>query len=251
MPGQFDVIPVLDLRDGQAVWARGGRRQEYQPLRSIAVGGPDPADIVSTICRRFGLTRFYIADLDAIEHSGSNLPMIAKLIREFDVALMVDAGTPDPGAVCQVLKAGVAQAIVGSETLENLEVLETMLASWSSSRLIFSLDTRGGRVLSRCDALRDASPTEAAGRVATLGVSTLIALELQRVGTGSGPDLAILRDVRTAAPGAALIAGGGVRGLNDLSALDDLGCAGALVGTAITTGALTPEALDTWRAARA
>ena len=114
-----------------------------------------------------------------------------------------------------------------------------------------SLDTRGGRVLSRCDALRDASPTEAAGRVATLGVSTLIALELQRVGTGSGPDLAILRDVRTAAPGAALIAGGGVRGLNDLSALDDLGCAGALVGTAITTGALTPEALDTWRAARA
>lgn len=243
----MNVIPVLDLRDGQAVWARGGRRHEYQPLHSAIVGGPDPAEIVATIRGRFGLTRFYVADLDAIERTGSNLPMIAALARDLRVELMADVGVADVDAARGVLAAGAAQVIVGSETLEDLAALETMLAALSPSRLIFSLDARGGRILSRCDALRAALPCEAAERVVLLGVSTLIALELERVGTGAGPDLATVHDIRAAAPQAMLIAAGGVRGLDDLSALREAGCAGALVGTALTTGALTPETLDAWR----
>jgi phosphoribosylformimino-5-aminoimidazole carboxamide ribotide isomerase len=243
----FHVIPVLDLRGGQAVWARGGRRHEYQPLRSPVVGGPDPSEIIATIRSRFGLTRFYVADLDAIEGTGSNLDLVADLARHPGVALLVDAGVADLATARRVLEAGATYVIVGSETLEDLEALETMLASLPRSAVVFSLDVRSGRVLSRCEPLQGASPATVAGRVAALGVPTLIALELQRVGTGAGPDLELLHAVRAAAPTVALLAGGGVRGVDDLSALADLGCAGALVGTALASGTLTPAALEAWR----
>ncbi len=247
----FDVIPVLDLRGGKAVWARGGRRSEYQPLRSPVVGGPDPRQIIATIGSLFGLTRFYVADLDAIEGTGSNLDLVADLARHPGVTLMVDAAVADVTTAQRVLEAGATHVIVGSETLERLEALEAMLACLPRSAVVFSVDVRNGRVLSRCETLRGATPAAVAGRVAALGVPTLIALELQRVGTGAGPDLELLHAVKTSAPMVALLAGGGVRGVDDLSVLADLGCAGALVGTAVASGALTPAALEAWRAARA
>jgi phosphoribosylformimino-5-aminoimidazole carboxamide ribotide isomerase len=66
----------------------------------------------------------------------------------------------------------------------------------------------------------------------------VIVLDLARVGTGAGVDLALMRRVRAAAPHAALFAGGGVRGPDDLSRLADAGCDGALVATALHDGRL-------------
>ncbi len=244
----FEVIPVLDLRGGVVVHARAGRRHEYQPLQSQIANGPDPAGFVSAVRSRFGLTRYYVADLDAIEGTGSNLPVVAALARDPQVSLLVDAGAADVGAVRQVLAAGAAHAIIGSETLRDLEALEAMLAAVPASRLVFSLDVKDGRVLSRCDGLRASTPKQVAARVAAIGMPALIVLELARVGTGLGPDVPFLTAVRQAARDAVLIAGGGIRGVHDLSILAGLGFAGALVGTALTSGALPPDVLARWRA---
>jgi len=61
-------------------------------------------------------------------------------------------------------------------------------------------------------------------------------IDLARVGTRSGLDLELVARVREAAPGLVLLAGGGVRGLDDLARLSDAGCDGALVATALHDG---------------
>jgi phosphoribosylformimino-5-aminoimidazole carboxamide ribotide isomerase len=63
-------------------------------------------------------------------------------------------------------------------------------------------------------------------------------LDLARVGSGSGVDLELMSAVRRAAPRVALFAGGGVRNAEDLDALARAGCDGALVATALLSGAL-------------
>jgi phosphoribosylformimino-5-aminoimidazole carboxamide ribotide isomerase len=75
-------------------------------------------------------------------------------------------------------------------------------------------------------------------RAAAAGASTVIVLDLARVGTGAGVDLRLMEAVREAAPGVALIAGGGVRDAADLHALAAVGCDGALVATALLSGVL-------------
>jgi phosphoribosylformimino-5-aminoimidazole carboxamide ribotide isomerase len=64
----------------------------------------------------------------------------------------------------------------------------------------------------------------------------VIVLDLARVGSGTGVDLDLLARVRRAAPGLALLAGGGVRDAADLDRLADAGCDGALVATALHDG---------------
>jgi phosphoribosylformimino-5-aminoimidazole carboxamide ribotide isomerase len=72
------------------------------------------------------------------------------------------------------------------------------------------------------------------------GASSIIVLDLSRVGTRRGVDVALLERVRTAVPEVELIVGGGVRGPSDLAALEKAGCDAALVATALYDGRLQP-----------
>jgi phosphoribosylformimino-5-aminoimidazole carboxamide ribotide isomerase len=70
------------------------------------------------------------------------------------------------------------------------------------------------------------------------GVTSMIVLELARVGTSAGPDVEMIEAVRRAVPLVDLFAGGGVRGPEDLTRLAEAGCDGALVATALHDGRL-------------
>ena len=73
--------------------------------------------------------------------------------------------------------------------------------------------------------------TSSAGAVARV-------LDLARVGSGEGPDVALLADLHARLPDVDLLAGGGVRDASDLRALAEAGAAGALVATALHGGAI-------------
>ena len=62
------IIGVIDLKDGQAVHARGGRRDEYRPVSEAAgtVINGDAVKLAGVYLESFGLTDIYVADLDAI-----------------------------------------------------------------------------------------------------------------------------------------------------------------------------------------
>jgi phosphoribosylformimino-5-aminoimidazole carboxamide ribotide isomerase len=77
-----------------------------------------------------------------------------------------------------------------------------------------------------------------AKRAAQAGVGAVIVIDLARVGMGTGLDLALIGRVRDAVPGVTVLAGGGVRGPDDLAQLADAGCDGALVATALHDGRL-------------
>ena len=75
------------------------------------------------------------------------------------------------------------------------------------------------------------------------GAREVIVLDLARVGSGEGPDVILLGELRSRFPDLELLAGGGVRHAGDLRALADAGAAGALVATALHGGAVGPAEL--------
>ena len=64
-----------------------------------------------------------------------------------------------------------------------------------------------------------------------MGVSQVIVLDLARVGSGEGVNIDFLKKV-IADVGVDVYVGGGVRDINDLVELKNLGVSGALVATA-------------------
>ena len=108
--------------------------------------------------------------------------------------------------------------------------------------MAFSLDLRDGEPVIATGAngaIPLGEPAHVvASRAANAGVGAVIVLDLARVGTGTGLDVALIARVREAIPGLMLLAGGGVRGYEDLVRLADAGCDGALVATALHDGRL-------------
>ena len=69
----FTIIPVIDLRTGRVVHARGGSdRSRYPPLRSPLCPLPDPVMVAGALAGAARSDVLYLADLDAIAGDGDN-----------------------------------------------------------------------------------------------------------------------------------------------------------------------------------
>jgi phosphoribosylformimino-5-aminoimidazole carboxamide ribotide isomerase len=153
------------------------------------------------------------------------------------VPLWLDGGFCSVDQVHSASQPGVAHLIVGLETLSCFDALDAMCAAASASRIAFSLDLKHGEPVRSPDGTR--RPEAIAARAAAAGAEAIIVLDLARVGTGCGPDFATIARIRQAVPATTLLAGGGVRGYEDLGRLAESGCDGALVATALHDGRLT------------
>jgi phosphoribosylformimino-5-aminoimidazole carboxamide ribotide isomerase len=237
----FEVIGVIDLRGGVAVRARGGRRDHYAPISSVAgesIPTGDAAALAHQYVDRFGLSVLYVADLDAIEH---HTPPHAAVGRIASIAgtLWLDAGIVSPDDAQCALAAGASRLIVGLETLPSFEVLEAIVKAVGRERIVFSLDLRDGHPIATTRDLAQQSPEDLAARAADAGVSAMVMLDLARVGAGSGLDLELLARLQSVASDVAVYAGGGVRGADDVAHLRHTGCRGALIASALLDGSLT------------
>jgi len=219
------VIGVIDLRGSHAVRAYAGQRDRYQPIGQAV-------DLARLYVDRYKLTELYVADLDAIEGARS-ASQTMRQIADLGAALWLDAGISSVDGARRALDLGATHVVVGLETLPSFDALEAICRS-IGKRVAFSLDLRGGEPIAG-PGIPQETPERLAARAADAGAGSLIVIDLARVGTREGLDFALLARVRKSARGLTMLAGGGVRGAEDLERLADAGCDGALVATALDT----------------
>jgi len=237
------IIPVLDLMDGQVVQAIRGEREKYRPLQSVLVSTPEPLSVARALQEETGCRSFYIADLNAIQGRGDHRAVIRELAERLTADLWVDAGIADAASALDILEDGAGRVIVGSETLASVDTLRSIRAALPPERLLFSLDIQQGHVLSRSPILSSLDPSGVLDLLTRDGWPEVIILTLDRVGTGGGPDWALLSSARRRFPSLLLIAGGGVRTPGDLQAAASLGVRGVLVASALHRGWITRDDL--------
>jgi phosphoribosylformimino-5-aminoimidazole carboxamide ribotide isomerase len=233
------IIGVIDLKDGRAVHARGGRRETYAPVgraAGVAVAG-NALTLARVYHETFGVNAIYVADLDAIA-GGAAHDHIVRDIGGFGTSLLLDAGVRHAEDAHRISAAGGGTIVVGLETLHSFDALSSICRG--PDPVAFSLDLRHGVPLSAGGACCGESAEEMASRAEKAGVSAIIVLDVARVGSSEGPDVQMVHRVRRVVEGTPVLAGGGVRDLADLQALARTGCAGALVASALHDGRLTP-----------
>jgi phosphoribosylformimino-5-aminoimidazole carboxamide ribotide isomerase len=220
------VIGVIDLRGGVAVHARGGVRERYE-----AIG--DPLDLARKYLDDCGVGELYVADLDAIENPTHPLrhSRVGAICER--AVVWLDAGVSSVDRARDAIALGAAHVVVGLETLPSFDVLSDICNAVGGDRVAFSLDTRHGRPLGIGEG---EPPAVLASRAVRCGAAAIIVLDLARVGMRGGLDVDLLTQVRDAARGIELIAGGGVRGQDDLDRLAAIDGDAALVATALLEG---------------
>lgn len=223
----FELVPVIDLMGGVVVHARAGQRDTYRPLeRSVVAASAEPVAVIEGLLALHPFRTLYIADLDAIRKAGDHKALIRALRGRFPgLRFWVDAGFTGECACRRFLDAGLGDLVLGSESQGDLGLLERLAGE---PRLVLSLDYLGEQALGPPELF--ASPA--------LWPERVIVMMLARVGMGAGPDLGRLRAIRGMAPERRVHAAGGVRGAEDLASLAALGCAGALLASALHDGRL-------------
>jgi len=220
----MDVIPVLDLKGGNVVRARMGRRDEYWPIATPLSPTSDPVDVARGLLALHPFPVVYVADLDAITRQGDNRAALWRLKAAFPhLTLWVDNGVADRAAAAEWLARGLGDLVLGSEAQASEDLVRHFA---TGSRVILSLDFR--------DRAFEGPPA----LLATPGVwpTRVIVMTLTRVGSGAGPDLERLRLIQDAAPDRHIYAAGGVRDAADLRALKASGIAGTLVASCLHDG---------------
>jgi phosphoribosylformimino-5-aminoimidazole carboxamide ribotide isomerase len=240
------LIPVIDLLDGQAVHAVKGERANYKPVKSVLCDTANPLAIARAFRDRLGLHEVYVADLNAIQGLGrtNHRNLIAALASREKMDVILDAGVPDVENAREWIGNGVRKVVIGSETLRAWDDLQDIPARIDQDRLIFSLDSHSGKILSRCPALTALTPIEILKHLEHSGWREVILLDLGRVGSGKGADCALAAEAQASLPGLHLLIGGGIAKTGELTVLKSTGIAGVLVATALHKGIIDPQCIS-------
>lgn len=233
----MDLIPVIDIMQGQVVRAQRGQRALYRPIVSTLCASTQPAAVAVALVGHCAARHLYVADLDALQGRGAQVRALREVVRALPgVEIWLDAGIADAAAAAALheqLGSDAARVVdvFGSESLRSRQAVESCFAS--SPNAVLSLDRRDGVRL------------DPAGcwDLPALWPERVIVMTLEHVGADAGPDLDTLRSVQARAPKkAALIGAGGIRDAADLDRARAAGAQAWLVASALHDGRLPPAA---------
>lgn len=228
----MNLIPVIDLMQGQVVRAVRGNRQSYRPIESRLCNSSDPVTVAKILCEHCATRQLYVADLDALLGRPGQSAVLRTLLQAMPgLELWLDAGFANAHAADALrLELGAASEqvvpVFGSESLASREELERCFDGEGDG--VLSLDRRDGQHL------------DVAGcwDAPALWPRRVIVMTLERVGAGAGPDLETLADVRRKSPTTFVVGAGGIRNQSDLQAASDAGAGAWLVASALHDGGL-------------
>ncbi len=234
---EFEVIPAVDVQDGEVV-------QLVQGERGTGTRYGDPV----SAARRWvdaGARTLHLVDLDgAFEGARQNAPAIESVLDAVDVSVQVGGGIRTRRDAVDLLDSGVDRVILGTAAVENPDLVADISDTHPGSVMV-SLDARDGEVVvSGWTERTGLDPAAAAARFEDLGAGGILFTDVDVEGQLAGVQTELLSRVVDAVD-VPVVASGGVATLDDVRTLRDVGADAVVVGTALYEGRFTlREAMD-------
>jgi len=230
----MDVIPAIDLLDGQCVRLHQG---DYDQVTRFS---DDPV-AQALAWQGQGAQRLHLVDLDGAR---TGLPINDAVVRQITTALAIPVqlggGVRSAERAEALLACGLDRVILGTVAVEHPELVRE-LAERHPGRIVVGIDAKNGLVATR--GWIEASTVEASALASSFegsAVAALITTDIATDGTLAGPNLEFLRTMAQASS-IPVIASGGIGDLADLLSLlslAPLGVEGVIVGRALYDGRL-------------
>lgn len=224
----MNIIPVLDLMNGQVVHAKHGDRLNYLPIQSTLCSSSQPLAIVDAFLELYPFKQLYIADINAIQKSGNHRNIISSIALAFpNLEIYLDAGFSSTEDI-NIFNEIKVIPVLGSESITTIDAYRAITKE-HKKRMLLSLDFKNDVYQGPPALLQDSKywPNE------------LIVMSLSKVGSQSGPDLEKLKHLKEMSPQTKIYAAGGIRDLGDLNTLKSANIDGALIASAIHNGNLS------------
>ncbi|MFB6118252.1 1-(5-phosphoribosyl)-5-[(5-phosphoribosylamino)methylideneamino]imidazole-4-carboxamide isomerase [Halosegnis sp.] len=227
----FEVIPAVDVQDGQVVQLVGGERDTGKTYG-------DPVEAA----RRWveaGAETLHLVDLDgAFEGERANAAAIAAILEAVDVDVQLGGGIRTAEDALGLLETGVDRVILGTAAVETPDLVADISEVHPGSVMV-SLDAKEGEVVvSGWTEGTGLDPATAAARYEELGAGAILFTNVDVEGRLEGVRTDPVERVVEAVD-VPVVASGGVATLADVRSLRAAGAAAVVVGTALYEGRFT------------
>ncbi len=229
------ILPAIDIIDRKPVRLYQGDYAQKEIVGSS----------VMELAKNFeqsGAEYIHLVDLDgAKEGKRVNHEIILETAHALDVSVEVGGGIRTMAQIESYLENGIDRVILGTSAMEDPQLLQDALRRYGE-RIAVGIDCRDGLVYGR--GWLEASELHYitfAKQLEEMGVQTVIVTDISKDGTLSGPNTDMLAALKEQS-GMRIIASGGIRSIEDIAALKQLGLYGAITGKAMYHGTLDLKA---------
>lgn len=234
----MEIIPAIDLIDGQAVRLTGG---DYARKTVYA---DDPLEVAKTF-EGVGIKRLHLVDLDGAKAGKViNLNVLERIAGGTSLQVDFGGGIKKKEDLSSVLNAGATWATIGTLAVKEPEVLRSWFAEHGADKFVLGADVRGEKV-AVSGWLEDTEKNvfDLLKEWTDLGLKQAFCTDISKDGKLQGPSVGLYEKIIKAFPSLYFIASGGVSRMEDLDALRVAGCSAAIVGKAYYEGHISAEAL--------
>lgn len=240
------IIPAIDLRDGRCV------RLLHGDFARETAYGDDPTAIAARYAE-WGFRYLHTVDLDgARTGEQSNRDVVQRIVDETPFEVQLGGGLRTRDALAAWFDAGIRRAVVGSVAVADAARVRGWLSDFGPDRLVLALDCRldddGIPRLATHGWTRDsgASLWDCIDGYRDTGLRHVLCTDVGRDGALTGPSLPLYRELVDRYPEVELQASGGVRDVDDLRRLRELGAAGAITGRALLDGRIAADEVSSF-----
>ncbi|WP_294377311.1 1-(5-phosphoribosyl)-5-[(5-phosphoribosylamino)methylideneamino]imidazole-4-carboxamide isomerase [uncultured Clostridium sp.] len=235
------ILPAIDIIDGKPVRLYQG---DYGKKEIVADDIFETAKSVEDM----GAEYIHLVDLDGAKSgSNENHELVIKIADMLNIPVELGGGIRNFETIKYLLDNGVSRVILGTIAMEDEELLKKAVNTYGE-KIAVGIDCKNGKVYGRGWLEgSDLDYIDFARKMESLGVKNIIVTDISKDGTLEGPNIEMLRKLKKTV-NIDITASGGIRDIQNIKDLNEIGLYGAITGKAIYAKTLSlKEAIEVVR----
>lgn len=227
----FSPIPAIDIIDGKCVRLTKG---DYNQKK---VYNENPLE-VALMFEDAGITRLHLVDLDGAKAGAvKNWKVLESIAGKTKLVVDFGGGIKSLEDVDVVFNSGATLATVGSMAVKDAPLFEMLLLHFGADKFLLGADVKEEKIaihgwleqteIDILDFLKDYQ---------SKGVQQFFCTDIAKDGMMMGPSTELYQKILENNKGIQLIASGGIRHMDDVLQMKEIGMSGAIIGKAIYEG---------------
>ena len=223
------IYPAIDVKDGRCVRLVQGQ------FNDVTVYSDNPVEMAKKF-EQMGAQYLHVVDLDGARlGEPRNTAIVSEMAVKLGIPVQLGGGIRTIEMIEIILCKGIQRIILGTSAVNDPNLVKKAVQTFENN-LAIGIDAKNGMVA--IEGWAKTSEFTAIGfarKMQELGAKTIIYTDISRDGMLSGPNLKAMEEMVKAVE-IEVIASGGVKSIEDIKNLKDIGVSGVIVGKALYTG---------------
>jgi len=237
----MEIIPAIDIIDGKCV------RLSKGDFDKKIIYNDDPLEVAKSF-EAIGITRLHIVDLDGAKgKSLQNIKALEEVSKNTSLVIDFGGGIKKTDDLKQVFNAGAAMVSVGSVTVKDPELFSQWINDFGADKFLPGADVLDQKI--KIHGWKEETGIDIFDFISSImakGIDRIFCTDISKDGMLQGPATGLYKEILMKFPSLKLIASGGISCYDDLVALKEAGCYGAIVGKAIYEEKISFKQIETF-----